>query len=256
MARIHVLKFGSSVLRSEADLPAVATEMLRWRMTGAPVIAVVSAFAGETDRRILEANENGLEAESPARAGLIAAEEFASADALARELEGRGETARALSPAEIRLRAAGNRMDAAPLSLDRRFLEATLEECPLLIIPGYSGIDQLDEPVLLGRGGSDLSALFIAAELGAPECHLIKDVDGLYDRDPNHHADAQRYETVSTLTAYKVGGVLVQPKAISFADTRTLTIHVTAMGAHAGTRIYANAPDRFHLGRELNREAG
>ncbi|MEM9234088.1 MAG: homoserine dehydrogenase, partial [Pseudomonadota bacterium] len=246
MSRIHVLKFGSSVLQSSGDIASVAAEIRRYRAGGLPVIAVVSAFSGETDRRIAEAESLGLDPQTPDYACLIAGGEIESAHALAAHLDDAGTPAQCLLPQDFSLRADGPRLDAVPVSLDRQGLHRAVEGCPVLIVPGYAGIDAQGETVLLGRGGSDLSALFIASELGQPECRLIKDVDGLYDRDPNRHAEARRYETVSTRTAYQVGGVLVQRKAVSFAEFRTLTIHVTSAGVNHGTRIYPNAPDKFH----------
>lgn len=245
MTRFHVLKFGSSVLQSPADLPSAAKEIMRFRESGRHVVAVVSAFSGETDRRIAEADRLGLASDSPARAELIAAGEFESAAALSAHLGQQDIDSIALPPSTFDLRADGPRVDAAPVSLDRHKLRHVVEDKAITIVPGYSGIDANGDTVLLGRGGSDLSALFLAAELGEPACRLIKDVDGLYDKDPNKYPDAKRYLTVSTQMAYRIGGVLVQPKAISYAEMRTLTIEVAKAGQPDSTRIYPGASNKL-----------
>ena len=243
MPHIHVLKFGSSVLRGSADLPAVTAEIARFRETAQPVLAVVSAFAGETDRRIAEADRLGLDTDSPTRAALIAEGEWQSALALTEAVRASGATAAAVSPADISLRAKGPRTDGHPMAANMTALRARLDEYGILIIPGFSGLDRDGDTVLFGRGGSDMTALYLAHALGQPACRLIKDVDGLYDRDPNRFPDARRYETVSTRTAYQVGGVLVQPKAIAFAEAHPLTIEVATMGQAGGSRVFRGAVD-------------
>ncbi|MFW8696101.1 hypothetical protein ACOI9Y_36595, partial [Mesorhizobium japonicum] len=83
---------------------------------------------------------------------------------------------------------------------------------------------------LLGRGGSDLTAVFLAAELGLNKVRLVKDVDGLYDHDPNDHAaPALRYRRASWDVARKLGGALVQHDAIDLGESRGVEIEVAAL---------------------------
>ena len=179
--RLIVLKLGGSVLESEASLPRAVHEIYRWRRDGFAVVAVVSAFAGETDRLLERARSLGAAAASSAAAA--ATGELTSAALLGAALDRAGVPACVLTPAALALRADGDPLEADPVALESARLEAVLEREGVAVVPGFAGIDARGRTVLLGRGGSDLSALFLAHALGA-RCRLLKDVDGLYEWDP------------------------------------------------------------------------
>jgi homoserine dehydrogenase len=104
---------------------------------------------------------------------------------------------------------------------------------------------------LLGRGGSDLTALFLAQRLGAV-CRLIKDVDGLYTSDPNHSAAAARFVRVSYATSRRVGGAVVQKKAIEFAERHRLRFAVSSVASGYATEVGPYA-DSMALSKGLGR---
>jgi len=242
MSSITVLKFGSSVLRSRADTPlAIHHIYAHWR-AGQHVLAIVSAFAGETDRLLAEGRDRGLR--EHVLAEHVASGERESALALKQALLASGIPAETAEPAELGLRAEGEALEATPLDLDVAAVHAGLVSVPILVVPGFSAADHAHRTVLLGRGGSDLSALFIAQRLGA-RCELVKDVDGVYDHDPaDHSTPAHRYERLSWRKALEVGGELVQPRAIRFAEAHRYEFEVVTSGATWGTHIGAG-PDEL-----------
>jgi homoserine dehydrogenase len=214
MSNIVVLKFGSSVLRSAADLPAAVDEIYRHVRAGRRVVAVVSAFAGVTDSLIERAHSVGGRSDPYAYASLVGSGELESAAMLTLSLSMHGVPARLLPPEQFTLRAYGDPLDAEPHDFDAALLHATLRAAAAVVVPGFVAHDEQNRTVLLGRGGSDYTALFLAKRLDA-DCVLLKDVDGLYERDPASPGPApRRYSQVTWDDALRVAGRLVQPKTI------------------------------------------
>lgn len=238
-----VLKFGSSVLRDKSDLPLVASEIYRRRRDGRKVVAVVSAFAGETDALIAEAASMGG-AKSRHAPRIIALGEERSAALLAIACETIGLDALVLDARTLSLTAGGPVDDAHPETINAALLESALAKRDVVIVPGFVALGPTGEPVLLGRGGSDLTAVFIASALGAGETTLMKDVDGVYDRDPNAgQGVALRYARLDFAQAREVAGTLLQPKAIDFAASHGVAINVLRLNGGRGTRVSsASAP--------------
>jgi aspartokinase len=169
-----VLKFGSSVLRSAGDLHIAVDEIYRhWRI-GCRVLAVVSAFEDVTDMLMGEVVDT-VGAECPeATAVYLATGETQTAALLLGSLHQYGLPSRLLSPSEIGLRGEGPILDSTPCEVDKAVFERLWQSTPILILPGFFGLDREQRTVLFGRGGSDISAFFLAASLGA-SCRLLKD---------------------------------------------------------------------------------
>ncbi|KQW80846.1 amino acid kinase family protein [Brevundimonas sp. Root1279] len=223
---VVVMKFGSSVLRSPADAPKVASDIYAQVRQGRRVVAVVSAFEGETDRLLAEARTLGLPHDNPLLPAYVAMGEERAAALTALACDRVGLDALALSVRDLGLVAEGPLEHARPLRLEREALDAALLRHEVVVVPGFGALSPEGKVVLLGRGGSDLTALFLAAELGLEAAQLVKDVDGLYDRDPNADPDARRYDQASWSEARFLGGGLVQPDAIDLAEARGLRIEV------------------------------
>ena len=232
-----VLKFGSSVLRSLDDLPTVVSEIYRHARVQRKVVAVVSAFAGETDTLIAESARLGAGEGSRHAPRLIALGEERSAALLALACESAGLDARVAGARQIALKAGGPVDDAAPETADIDALQREIARHDVVIVPGFIAIGETGEPVLLGRGGSDLTAVFLAEQLGLASVTLIKDVPGVFDRDPAGDPAAKFYPALSWAEARKVAGKLLQPKAIDFAAARGVGIDVKRAGAKSGTLV-------------------
>lgn len=235
----RVLKFGSSVLRATIDAASAAAEVARMRRAGDKVLAVVSAYLGETDRLLDDARTLGRGGFSRHAARLVSLGEERACLGLAIACEAAGLHADYLDIETMGLAAKGPDDEATPSAVDRQAIEATLRAHDVVIVPGFAALKD-GRHVLLGRGGSDLSAVFLAEALGQNVVTLIKDVDGVYDRDPAAAGGkARRYDRLSYQEAARVAGKLVQSRAIAFAEARNVTVRVRRIGEDRATDIGA-----------------
>ena len=242
-----VLKFGGSVLASEASLSLAVHEVDRWRRSGRGVLAVVSALAGETDALLARAAADG--ADAYATAALAALGEARAAALLVLALQRAGLPARSLAPAALGLRAEGHALDALPVALDEAPLRRALAAGEVAVVPGFTGVDHDGRAVLLGRGGSDSTAVFLAARLGG-RCRLIKDVDGLYASDPAPDGPLpQRFAAATWDDARATDGSIVQHRALDLARAHGQVVQLARLNGSRPTRLGAPAsrigrPDR------------
>ena len=237
-AKIAVLKFGSSVLRSEDDLPRIVQEVYRFWRGGERVVVVVSAFGGTTDQLLRRGTDICAGANDAILATLLATGETAASALLGLALQKAGIPVKVFDSVQAGLRTAGAVSDATLITLDVERLRSELEHF-VIVLPGFVGRDEQNRTTLLGRGGSDLTAAFVAHQLGG-RCVLIKDVDGLYLDDPaNSTKRPARFREVTYETASLIGSPLIQTKAIHFAATHRLPLQVTCSGGGEGTKIGA-----------------
>jgi homoserine dehydrogenase len=234
---VIVLKFGSSVLRCEADLPRAVHEIYRWLRAGYRVIAVVSAFGDTTDRLLRQAEEYGAEPEAAALAALVATGEATSAALLALALDRAGIHGVPLDADRIGLRTTGRRLNAKPAGLDVAGIRRVLDEFAVAVVPGFVGRTREGGTSLLGRGGSDLTALFVAQQLFAERCRLIKDVAGVYEHDPAAGNAPRRYAALNFTDALALHAQIVQPKALRFAQQHHLRFEIAGLNADDATLI-------------------
>ncbi len=236
--KIIVLKFGSSVLRTPDDAPLVAHEVYRWVRDGWRVIAIVSALEGETDQLLSQAQRWEKNPHAAATALLASTGELRSAALLTLALDRAGIDAQVLDVAAIGLRTSGARtLDSKPLRVNAPKLRRLLKRFPVLVLPGFLGRDSIGRTTLLGRGGSDCSALFLAHHLGA-RCRLVKDVDGLYEWDPQIPGSLPRkFRQLSWDDAHKLDGGIVQHKAIEMAKHHGQDFEVASLYRRDATQI-------------------
>lgn len=219
-----VIKLGGSVLTG----PRAYARAARWladRIFGAPLLVVVSAELGTTDRLLDEARQIDARPDPRALDLLWATGELRSAALLALHLQSRGVPACALNVHETGL---GRRGSA--LSLRSARLRRALALHAIVIVPGFLGADERGAIVSLGRGGSDLSAVTLAAALGARTCELIKDVPGYFTADPALHQDARHLPAIDFETAIGMaaaGCALVQTEALEAARARGVRLVIT-----------------------------
>lgn len=245
-----VLKFGGSVLLDAQRLRVAVHEIYRWRRDGYRVLAVVSALSGRTES-LLELCTSSLGKISDLeQASLLAAGELESASLLRKQLDRAGIPASVLTPDRVGLVASGDPLDADPVSVKCEPIRAALESNGVVVFPGFVAIDSQGNTVTLGRGGSDLTAIFLADSLNAECCRLIKDVDGLYDRDPAIKSNVtRRYAHAGYDEALQTDGSIIQYKAVRFAKRHACQfelgrfngIRPTTIGI--GDAVIENAPD-------------
>jgi homoserine dehydrogenase len=236
---ITVVKFGSSVLREETDSPVVVEEIARWVGSEQNVLAVVSAFGNTTDDLFRKANSFGELTNQEAVARLVATGEETSAALLALALGGEGIRSKVLGPDQMGLIAKGEPLDARLVAVSAEQIWFAFTESDVVVVPGFIARTAHGSVVLLGRGGSDLTAVFLAHELRASRCGLIKDAEGLYTSDPNSDDGIrpERYERLDWEKALGLRGGVVQVKALEFARVNRLKFEVAAVGSSEGTVV-------------------
>lgn len=149
-----------------------------------------------------------------------------------------GLNAHVATVAEIGLVAEGDPRDALPVGLDTPAIRGILERVQVLVVPGYMGIDPRGRVLLFGRGGSDLTAVHLACELDVASCTLVKDVDGLYVDNPRiENLRPVRYRCIRYSDAARLGGGVVQAKALALAEGRGLTFRVRSSPSTGGTLV-------------------
>ena len=241
LGRVAVLKFGSSLLADAAGFDAAASEIVRERAAGHRVRVVVSAMRGTTDRLLAEAKRLSAAPAGALVSMLLKTGEDASVALLAIALTSLGVNTHALPSGALGLTTRGPIDDAEPIGVDLTRLVGSLRTHDVVVVPGFAGEDANGTPSLLGRGGSDLTALYLAAELGAEEVRLVKDVDGVHPWDPHDPARPSRpLESASWSEVELMGNGVVQPKALRFAERLGIRFRVAAPGGR-GTWVGPSA---------------
>jgi len=254
MQRLIVLKFGGSVLRDEDSLRLAVHEIYRWWRAGHGVVAVVSALAGRTDECLRVAQAVCAAPAPESVAAFVATGELAAAALLGLQLDRAGVPACVLTPAAVHLLAVGHPLDASPTALDETPIRRALARGEVVVMPGFVAQDEAGRTVVLGRGGSDLSALFLAQRLGAARCRLVKDVDGLYERDPARAGPRPaRYACASYAAALACDGTIVQKKALLFAREHRIELELGRLNGTQPTRIGAGPDVLAHASEEPRR---
>lgn len=239
-----VLKFGGSVLLNEDHLRIAVHEIYRWRRDGWRVVAVVSALAGRTDGILSKCASSGARPLAHAQAAALACGELESAAMLGLHLDRAGVPASMLTPAAVSLRANGDPLDADPVSIDIAPIVEALARDGVVVFPGFIACDDSGRTVTLGRGGSDLTALFLAQYLAADKCRLIKDVDALYDSDPARSDPApRRYSRATFDDALATDGSIIQHKAVRLAKSHGTAFELGRINGVRPTLIGAESTE-------------
>lgn len=242
--RTTVLKIGGSVLTGPQAYRRAAAHIGTRLCTspGERIVAVVSAELGVTDRLLATA------------VGIVEHPDARTLDLLWSTGETRSAALLALSLQALGVRATVANVHQAGLSstipgdiqVNPLRLHALLADHDVVVVPGFFARSGGDALRSLGRGGSDLSAVLLAAGLGADGCELLKDVPGFFTQDPKRSPDARPIPTLSFTRALAMaddGCELVQRQALEAARAHAVPLYVRAIGHAAGTRIHDNADD-------------
>lgn len=213
--------------------------------TGAPPSSTTSGAA--TPPRGASTPPGGLdeperEGARAAFAALLATGEAASAALVGLALDARGIDFSILDVGRVGPFTRGPQLDAMPHALDTGSVKRALVERPVAILPGFVGRDSNGRHTLLGRGGSDLSALFAAHNLRAERCRLLKDVDGIYEHDPALRRSLgvpRRFAALDWDSALRLQDAILQHKAAQYAFRHRVVFEVGACGGGTGTVVGA-----------------
>ncbi|GMV00403.1 MAG: aspartokinase [Burkholderiales bacterium] len=215
-----VHKYGGTSMGSVERIRNVARRVAKWRAAGHRMVVVPSAMSGETNRLIALAREIQTQPD-PRELDMIAATgEQVSVGLLAMALKALGTDAVSYSGWQVPVRTDSAYTKARIVSIDEARVRADLDAGRVVIVTGFQGVDDLGNVTTLGRGGSDTSAVAIAAALGADECLIYTDVDGVYTTDPRVVPEARRLERITfeeMLEMASLGSKVLQIRSVEFA---------------------------------------
>jgi homoserine dehydrogenase len=225
---ISVQKFGSSVLEREDDLQRAVHAIFADVRAGYSVIAVVSALGNTTDELLAEARAATFAPDPRVLARLLATGEARAAALLSLAIERAGLPVGLLGSENAGIVTEGPLLDASPIGLDEDLLLGELAHAPVVVLPGFVGRRVDGELTLLGRGGSDLTAVYVAGRLRAERCVLFKDVDGLYEWDPRdvERGAPRRFANCAYTDVLALPEGIVQHKAVTTARALGLAFEV------------------------------
>lgn len=236
-----VQKYGGTSMGSVERIRNVAKRVAKTYDAGNDMVVVVSAMSGETNKLVALANEVAEFPDNREYDVLVAAGEQVSIALLAMALKSMGYKAKSYLGFQI------------PIVTDSAYSKARIEEIPddkvradlkegtIIIVAGFQGIDKEGSITTLGRGGSDTSAVAMAAALKADVCEIFTDVDGVYTTDPNICKDAKKIERISyeeMLELASLGAKVLQIRSVEFAKKYNVDVHVrSSFNENLGTMV-------------------
>ena len=240
MKNIIVQKFGGTSVGSTDRIAHVA-KIIEAATKNSKVIVVVSAMSGETDRLIELSKSFSSTPNKREFDALISTGEKVSASLLAMALESEGISAKSYSASQVSLRTTSQFSKAKILDIDKQRMQKIMEEDNVPIITGFQGITEGGDVTTLGRGGSDTTAVAIAAAVYAKRCDIYTDVDGIYTTDPNVVPSAKKLEQISMegmLELSGQGAKVIQIRAVEFANKYRVPVRVlSSFSEGTGTMI-------------------
>ncbi len=228
---ILVLKFGGTSMGSLERIANAADIIIKTKAAGHQVVVVVSAMSGETDRLISLAKDASANIAMNDReySMLVSTGEQVSMSLLAMTLQAKGHKAKSLTGWQAGFKTCSQYRKARIESIDNRRIQSELDNDRVVIVAGFQGLDSEEEITTLGRGGSDTSAVALAASLKAEECRIYTDVDGVYTTDPRVVPEARRLERITfeeMLEMASLGAKVLQIRAVEFAGKYNVPLRV------------------------------
>jgi aspartate kinase len=224
-----VQKFGGTSVGTTERIQNVAKRVAKWRAAGHDVIVVPSAMAGETNRLVSLAQQIQQQPD-PRELDVIAATgEQVTVGLLAMALVNAGVKAKSYTGAQVRVLTNSAFTKARIKSIDQQRLRADLAAGIVPVVAGFQGVDADGNVTTLGRGGSDTSAVALAAALEADECQIYTDVDGVYTTDPRIVPEARRLTRITfeeMLEMASLGSKVLQIRSVEFAGKFKVPLRV------------------------------
>ncbi len=238
---LTVQKYGGTSLGDCQKLKAAARRAVGLARQGVQVVVVVSAQGDTTDTMIEKAvsvNKRGAAREMDA---YLAAGEQMSAGLMAMAIGAMGQKAVSLTGAQAGIRTDGVHGNAKIVHIDCSRIRQELDAGKIVVVAGFQGIDEEGDITTLGRGGSDTTAVALAAYLQADRCQIFTDVDGIYDRDPRVYPDAIRFGRIGydkMMELIENGAQVLHDRSVEFAREYGILLEVlSAFTGEPGTIV-------------------
>lgn len=226
---LFVQKFGGTSVGSVEKIEQVADKIVRFLTDGHSLVVVVSAMSGETNRLISLAQEVEDVPTPREMDVLVSTGEQVTTALLSMALNKRGVKARSYNGSQVRILTDDAHTKARIKDIDDERLHADLKAGNVIVVAGFQGVDEHGNITTLGRGGSDTTAVALAAALKADECQIYTDVDGVYTTDPRMVDGARRMERITfeeMLEMASMGSKVLQIRAVEFAGKYNVPLRV------------------------------
>ena len=226
---LYVQKYGGTSVGTLERIEAVAERVQLTRAQGHDVVVVVSAMSGETNRLLGMAQHLDQDANRREMDVLISTGEQVTIALLAIALNKRGCPAVSMTGDQVRIHTDSAYGKARITRIDTEQVEAALGAGKVVVIAGFQGRDEHNAITTLGRGGSDTTAVAVAAAIKADECQIFTDVDGVYTTDPRIEPKARRLDTITfeeMLEMASLGAKVLQIRSVEFAGKYRVPLRV------------------------------
>ena len=224
-----VQKFGGTSVGTTERIKAVAGRIAAFKAAGHQLVVVVSAMSGETNRLIALAKEVQAEPDPREYDVVVSTGEQVTIGLLCMALLERGVKARSYTGGQVSILTDSSHTKARIRKIDEERMRADLAEGTLVVVAGFQGVDAEGNVTTLGRGGSDTTAVALAAALKADECQIYTDVDGVYTTDPRIVPEARRLKSVTfeeMLEMASLGSKILQIRSVEFAGKYKVPLRV------------------------------
>jgi len=239
---VIVQKYGGTSVADLEKIQAIAQRVSKTREDGNDVVVVMSAMAGETDRLVQLANSaGGGEPDRREYDVIVSSGEQISVSLLSIMLNKMGHTAISLLGHQVRILTDEAHNDAKILDVETGLISDELKRGRIVVVAGFQGVDEKGHITTLGRGGSDTTAVAIAACLKADFCEIFTDVDGVYTTDPNMYDKARKLKKISydeMLSLAGAGAKVLQHRSVELAKTYGVPVYVrSSFSEDSGTLV-------------------
>ncbi|MCK5647391.1 MAG: aspartate kinase [Gammaproteobacteria bacterium] len=224
-----VQKFGGTSVGTVDRIENVADRIGKFREHGDDIVVVVSAMSGETNRLIELAHSIDEKPEAREYDVLLSTGEQVTIALLSMALNKRGISARSYTGTQVHILTDSTHNKARILSIEEKKMRTDLDQGRVIVVAGFQGVDEYGNITTLGRGGSDTTAVALAAALKADECQIYTDVDGVYTTDPRVVPDARRLDKITfeeMLEMASLGSKVLQIRAVEFAGKYNVPLRV------------------------------
>ena len=238
-----VQKYGGTSVGTIERIQAVADRIIASRNKGNQIVVAVSAMSGETNRLIGLSSEIDKQPSKREMDVLVSTGEQVTIALLAMALQAKGAKAKSYTGSQIKMLTDDAHSKARILDIQCDNLQADLNDGYIIVVAGFQGVDEKGNITTLGRGGSDTTAVAMAAALKADECQIYTDVDGVYTTDPRVEPKARKLDRITfeeMLEMASLGSKVLQIRSVEFAGKYNVPLRVLSSfeeGEGAGTLI-------------------
>ena len=226
---VIVQKYGGTSVSNPEKIKAVAERVLGYSRQGHDMVVVLSAMSGETDRLISLANSMQDQPDTREMDVLISTGEQVTISLFAMAIKAAGFDAISFLGDQVKIHTSSLHTKARIEAIDTEKIKSHLKQEKIVVVAGFQGVDETGDITTLGRGGSDTTAVALAAALKADQCEIFTDVEGVYTTDPNICSSARKIERISydeMLELASLGAKVLDIRSVGLAKRYKVPLHV------------------------------